>query len=171
MDGNDPVCLDTGKGPDRKWLIKVLYRDADKGTVLRILDAGPQIMGQVKRLHEDTENFGDVSKYDVIIVRGPKDSRPLYTVQATGTADHPQPLSQEEIQLVKDSSDPQSDNFIDVDKMCEPWTAERIQAVLDGEDPRQTAQMSKPAAVTTATNTATDESEGGEVEGFFELEL
>lgn len=141
LDGNDPVCISTGKGPQLKWLIKVLFRNPDGDTQLKILDAGSQIMGQIKRLHEDVETFGDVSKYDIVIVKGPKGANPLYTVQATGTAQHPQPLTKEEIQMVKDSADPQSDGYIDVDRMCEAWTAERIQAVLDGKDPREAAQV------------------------------
>lgn len=154
LDGNDPVCLRTGKGPQLKWLIKVLYRDPDAGTVLRLLDAGPQIMGQIKTLHEDTENFGDVSKYDIIIVKNPKEQRPLYSVQAVGSANHPQELSKEEVQAVTDSGDPQSDTFIDVERLCQPWSAERIQAILEGVDPREAAMLdsnkgpSKPAVDT-----------------------
>ena len=171
LDGNDPVCIKSGKPPQLKWLIKVLYRDPNVGTVLRILDAGPQIMGQIKTFHEDTEDFGDVSKYDIIIVKNPKEQRPLYSVQATGQAAHPQALSKEELQSVTDSGDPQSDNFIDVDKMCQPWPKVRIQAILDGMDPREAALL-VPDAPTASTDTSTTETSSDDDDNsFMDLEL
>jgi hypothetical protein len=140
LDGNDPICIEMGKGPQVKWYIKVLYRDPKEGTVLRLLDAGPQIVAQIKKLHNDKANFGNVGKYDVIVLKGPKGANPLYMVQATGNEKQPQPLSNAEVQLVKDSSDPKSPNFIDLEKMCRPWTADEILAVVQGKKSKDETQ-------------------------------
>lgn len=145
---NDPVCIEQNKHPQLKWLVKVLYRDPEKPgePVVRVLDAGSQIMGQIKRLHEDKKRFGNVSKYDIVINRGPKDARPLYTVQALGNERNPSPLTPEEKEAVLASGD--SDNkekYINITKMCEPWTAERILAVMNEEDPNQTKKTEEAA--------------------------
>jgi hypothetical protein len=136
LDGTDPICLQENKGPQLKWLLKVLYRDPQKGTQLKVLDAGTQIMAQIQRLHKDKENFGNVSKYDIILTRGPKNARPLYTVQATGSEKFAQPMTAEEVQMVKDSGNPDSKGcFVNIEKMCEPWSAQRIMSVINEEDP------------------------------------
>jgi len=139
LDGTDPVCIQENKGPQLKWLIKVLFRDPEKKTtVLKILDAGSQIMAQIKSLHEDKENFGDITKYDIIITKGPKNSKqPTYLVQALGSEKNPQSFTSEEVKMVKESSNSQSDKFVDVEKMCQPWTAERILAVINEESPEK----------------------------------
>lgn len=147
MDGSDPICLEQNKHPQLKWLVKVLFRDPERPgePIVKVLDAGSQIMGQIKRLHEDKKRFGNVSKYDIVINRGPKDARPLYTVQALGSERNPTPLTPDEKQAVLASSDPESDKFINIAKMCEPWTAERILAVINEEDPN------RPKTATSAT--------------------
>lgn len=143
LDGTDPVCIAENKGPQLKWLILVLYRDSEKGSVVRVLDAGSQIMSQIKRLHEDKKRFGNISKYDIVITRGPKTQRPLYTVQALGSERNPTPLTDEEKKMVLAARDSESDSYIDIEKMCQPWTAERILAVINEEDPSKPAP--KPA--------------------------
>lgn len=131
MQGNDPICLETGKAPQVKWLVKVLYQFEGKSE-LRLLDAGPQIMQQIKALHEDEKNFGNVSKYDIIITKGKKGSTPLYTVKPTGNAMNPQDLTATQKQLVRDSSDPNSESFVDIALLCRPWTTEQILGVIEG---------------------------------------
>ena len=68
LNGTDPVCLEQNKHPQLKWLVKVLHRDGSDEPKVRLLDAGSQIMGQIKRLHEDTKRFGDVRAYDILIL-------------------------------------------------------------------------------------------------------
>jgi len=137
LDGTDPVCLKENKGPQLKWLVRVLFRDpAKKTTSLKILDAGSQIMAQIKTLHEDKENFGNITKYDIIITKGPKNSKsPTYVVQPLGSEKNPQLLSQEEIKMVKDSANKEDkEHFIDIEKLCQPWTAERILNIINEVD-------------------------------------
>lgn len=168
MDGSDPICIEQNKHPQLKWLVKVLYRDPEGNgePKVRVLDAGSQIMGQIKRLHEDKKRFGNVSKYDIVINRGPKDARPLYTVQALGKESNPEPLTPEEKQAVLASGDPeQKDKFINIAKMCEPWTAERILSVINEEDPNK-PQTAK-AATTQEDDLFSDESE----KDFLDLDL
>ena len=139
LDGTDPVCLKENKGPQLKWLIKVLFRDpVKKTTSLKILDAGSQVMAQIKTLHEDKENFGNISKYDVLIIKGPKNSKsPTYTVQALGSEKSPQALTPDEIKSVKDSANKDTEHFIDVEKLCQPWTAERIMNIINEVDTKK----------------------------------
>jgi len=152
LDGNDPICIDQGKGPQIKWLFKVLFRDPKEGTVLRLLDAGPQIVAQIKKLHNDKENFGTVSKYDIIISKGAKGANPLYTIQATGNEKSPQPLTQDELKLVKESSDKNSDKFVDVEKMCKPWTAQQILDAMSGKKSDDKAAVPATAGVSSGDN-------------------
>jgi len=142
LDGTDPVCLKDNKGPQLKWLVKVLFRDpAKKTTALKLLDAGSQIMAQIKTLHEDKENFGNITKYDIIITRGPKSSKqPMYLVQPLGSEKSPQALTAEEIKMVKDSANKEDkEHFVDIEKLCQPWTAERIMNIINevGNDKTQ----------------------------------
>lgn len=134
LDGNDPIVLEMGKGPQNKWLVKVLFRNPEtKKTELALLDAGQQIISQIKQLHE-SPNYGPVHKYDVIIRKGKPKSNPLYTVNALMTPDGQKPLTDEEKKLVKESKDPQSTNYVDVDALTRPWTAEEILAVIEGTE-------------------------------------
>lgn len=127
-DGNCPVCVDQGKGPQSKWLLKVLYR-SENGTVLRVLDAGSQILGQIRDLHKNPK-FGNVSKYDIEIVRGDRNQNPLYRVLPLGTAAKGDPLTDDEKKLVKASGDSDSDSFINMKDLCKPTSREKINEVL-----------------------------------------
>jgi len=147
LDGTDPVCLKENKGPQLKWLFKVLFRDpVKKTTSLKILDAGSQVMGQIKTLHDDKENFGNVKYYDVLIIKGPKNSKaPTYTVQALGSEKSPQALTPEEIKMVKDSAIEGSETFIDMKKFCQAWTAERIMNVINEVDTKKVSEKNIPS--------------------------
>jgi len=127
-DGNCPVCVDQGKGPQAKWLLKVIYR-SENGPVLRILDAGQQILSQIRDLHRNPK-FGNVSKYDIQITRGERNQNPLYRVLPLGTAENGTPLTDEEKRMIKESSDPDSDNYIDMKKLCQPSSREEINRIL-----------------------------------------
>lgn len=132
-DSTDPIVADQGKGPQKKWLLKVLHLNGDGGgPELKILDAGRQILSQIKALHTDEENFGNVSKYDIIIKKGQKGENPLYTVQALGSASSPRPLNEVEKELITESNNENSDQFIDLARLTQPWTAERILEVVNG---------------------------------------
>jgi hypothetical protein len=149
LDGNDPICIDQGKGPQMKWLFKVLYRDPKEGTTLRLLDAGPQIVAQIKKLHNNKENFGNVSKYDIIISKGAKGANPLYTIQATGNEKNAQNLTQDELKLVRESSDKTSDKFVDIEKMCKPWTAQQILDAMSGKKSEDKTVVSTTVSAST----------------------
>jgi hypothetical protein len=127
-DGKCPVCVSTGKGPQFKWLLKVLFR-TPQGSVLRLLDAGAQILGQIRDLHKDPE-FGSVAKYDIKIIRGQRNANPLYRVLPLGSAKDPKPLTEEEKKIVKDSSEVGSESYVDMVKFCQPSTLEQINEVL-----------------------------------------
>jgi hypothetical protein len=150
LDGTDPVCLKENKGPQLKWLFKVLFRDpVKKTTSLKILDAGSQVMAQIKTLHEDKENFGNISKYDILVIKGPKNSKsPTYTVQALGSEKAPQALTPEEIKMVKDSAVEGNETFIDMKKFCQSWTAERIMNIINEVDTKKApeAAATQPVA-------------------------
>jgi len=122
------VCNDFGKGPQHKYLLKVIHRTAT-GSQLCLLDAGQQILKGILDLHND-ETYGNVSKYDIKIKKGPRNTNPLYHVLPVGSAQNPVPLTEEEKQMVRDSKNPESEKYIDIDRMCEPSTQERVNKAL-----------------------------------------
>lgn len=142
-DATDPIVADQGKGPQMKWLFKVLHLNTESGNPeMKILDAGRQIVSQIKQLHDDADNFGNVSKYDILVTKGPKGANPLYTVQAIGSEAAPRELNAVEKQLIVESRDENSDNFINLERLATPWSAERILEVINGTE----GSTAKPAS-------------------------
>jgi len=160
-DATDPIIAQ-GKGPQKKWLIKVIHLNDESGSPqMKILDAGSQILSQIKQLHKDKENFGNVSKYDLIITKGAKGANPLYTVKPTGSEKNSRPLIKEEKEMIKASSDKDSDSFIDLSKLTTPWTADRINEVINGEDQKKEEEKSE--------DSSTDEFDFDKDDDFMEL--
>ena len=68
---------DAGFRKQPKWLIKVLDR---KDNEFKLLEVGSQIYNGIKALYNNAK-WGKVTSYDISIMRGPKGSQPLYSVQ------------------------------------------------------------------------------------------
>lgn len=143
-----PVCEDTGKGPQTKWFVKVLHKEEDGSKSVKVLDAGAQIFGQLRALHDDDE-WGPVHNYDVKIIRGKKGSNPLYKVNPC----KPSAFTEDEKDLLRKAKDVNDSGYIDLVSMCEPWSIEKINKVLHGEDdsptpPKEVNNFEEPEAST-----------------------
>lgn len=126
---NCPVTLETGKAPQVKWMVKILHKNNDGSLIgVKVLDAGPQIMGQLRALKADP-NWGSLTEYDVSIVKGRKGTNPLYKINPIPKS----PFTEEEKTALRKSMDSQSDNFIDLNKLTEPWTPEKIKERMYGK--------------------------------------
>lgn len=140
---NCPVCLESNKGPQARWLLLVLHR-ADKGNEPKLLDCSTQIFGQLKALANHSK-WGDLRHYDVTITRGRKGANPLYNV-------NPNPkeaITTEEKEMLKTYMQEGSEKYIDIGSLCIPWTVERIDEILsgntsEGTTEKENSKSSKP---------------------------
>ena len=89
-----PVCKRGQDGDKAKavWLTIVLSRKDNK---VKILEIGSQIFAGIKKLVNNPK-WGSVAEYDLNINRGPKDSKPLYTVMPSPRT----PLTTEEKKML-----------------------------------------------------------------------
>ncbi len=141
---NCPACVDEGKGPQARWLLLVLYRSSDKGNEVKILDCSTQIFGQLKAL-KNHEKWGDLRTFDVTVTRGRKGQNPLYNVNP----DPKEELTGDEKKLLKQYMKEDSEKFIDLQGLCKPWSRDRLNEVLTGEE----SDKSKDSAEALPANT------------------
>lgn len=113
-----PACAD-GNNPRQKYMIRVIDRETDE---VKVVDAGVQIVGQLKALVDDPE-WGKLSDYDVKVIRGKKNTQPLYTVNPCPK----KALTADEKAKIKEAI-PNTD----LAKLSTPSTAEEVKAVLEG---------------------------------------
>ena len=127
-----PVCKTGTKESKAKahWLFKIIDRDdsaKEKKVVVKVLDCGSQISNAIADYNKN-KTWGPVSGYDLTIKRGPKGRNPLYTVSPNPK----QPLTEEEKNAVRATMDAESAVYIDLKKIGNPWTPEKINAVING---------------------------------------
>lgn len=106
-----------GEKIQTRWYVGAVNRKTNRAEILEI---GQQILNQIKALADDPD-WGKPINYDIDIVRGPKDSQPLYNV----VSKPPKPLSEEDQALIKAFLE-----TTDLEKMTVPPTAEEVAARL-----------------------------------------
>lgn len=154
-----PICkLGTRESKAKPhWLFKIIDRieSAKEGKpVVKVLDCGNQILTAISDLNRD-KNWGSVAHYDLTIKRGPKGRNPLYTI-------HPCPkvaLTEDEKNAVRATSQAESVTFIDLSKIGNPWTAEKINSVINGTPGSNIPKAKTGAAATSDSFDDLDELE------------
>lgn len=106
-----------GEKVQTRWLLGVINR---KSGATEILEIGSQIYNGIKN-HINDAAWGDPRNYDLNIKRGKPGENPLYTVVARP----PTPLTDEDQALVAEF-----EKSTDLKKLCQPPTAEEVQARL-----------------------------------------
>lgn len=111
-----PVCLrgQDGDKPTARWLIKFLNRKEGR---VQLLEISSQVLGGIKTLVDDKENWGPCSEYDVNIKRGNPGAQPLYTVIPGRRA----PLTVDEKRMLSEFND-----RVDISKFITPPTPEVV---------------------------------------------
>lgn len=127
-----PICKAGTKESKAKphWLFKVISRlESDKQgkVVVNVLDCGSQILTAIADYNKDP-NWGSIIQYDITIKRGQKGKNPLYTVHPLPKV----PLTAEEKEAIKATIAEESETYIDLQKIGQPWSAERINGVVSG---------------------------------------
>lgn len=126
-----------GTSSQTRYYIKVLDRSDGQ---IKVLDIGTQIFKQIVDLHLDDE-WGHSKHYDITIKKGAKGDNPLYSV-IPGVK---KPLSDDESELVRASSDPSDEAFIDLESRCKPLSADVINKILTGQDVEPKARAGRTA--------------------------
>lgn len=126
-----------GTSSQARYYIKVLDRSDGQ---IKVLDIGTQIFKQIVDLHLDDE-WGHSKHYDITIKKGAKGDNPLYSV-IPGVK---KPLSEDEAELVRASSDPTDESFIDLESRCKPLSADVINKILTGQDLEPKARAGRTA--------------------------
>ena len=145
LDENCPVFIEktksicAGAQADARYYLKAIDR-ADG--VLKVLDVGKQILNAIGGLIENPD-WGHCKGFDVTIKKGKKGDMPLYTIE-------PSPhkaLTNEDLEMIKNSEDPDSEDFIDLEARIQPLTAEVAGKILRGPDTNSSKSnfKSKPA--------------------------
>lgn len=126
-----------GTSSQTRYYIKVLDRSDGQ---IKVLDIGTQIFKQIVDLHLD-EEWGHSKHYDISIKKGAKGDNPLYSV-IPGVK---KPLTDDEAELVRASSDPSDEAFIDLESRCKPLSADVINKILTGQDSEPKARAGRTA--------------------------
>jgi hypothetical protein len=109
------------------YLFKAIERSSGEVKVLRVSEQ----VAQALKEYATSDEWGDLTQYDIKIVRRPKGTNPLYLVQAQP----PKPITTEEQALVEGSN-------IDLEKFARPAKVETIEKFI------QERKGKKPAAKT-----------------------
>jgi len=108
---------DAGFKRKATWMVKVLDRKTD---TFKILEVGSQIYNGIRSLYNNTK-WGKVTDYDISIMRGPKGSQPLYSVQ---------PNPKEKIDPSLKGRFVEFSSRVDVSKMTKPAEAAKVCELL-----------------------------------------
>lgn len=103
--------------PRPYYYLEVIERKSGKVKCLRIPKA---VATTLNTNYINDKHWGSLTKYDICIVKGDKNSNPLYKVSAVP----PTPLSVEDEELVKQST-------INLDKVSQPATPEKVKEFID----------------------------------------
>tara|TARA_B100000579_G_C22832476_1_gene856789 strand:+ start:1346 stop:1963 length:618 start_codon:yes stop_codon:yes gene_type:complete len=117
---------DAGFRRQTRWIVKVLDRGDDS---FKVLEVGSQIYNGIRALFNNPK-WGKVTDYDLSIVRGPKGSQPLYSVQ---------PNPKEKIDPALKGKFVEFNSRVDISKMTKPAEAATVCELL-GWDASQFTQ-------------------------------
>jgi len=120
---------DAGFRKQPKWLIKVLDR---KDNEFKLLEVGSQIYNGIKALYNNTK-WGKVTSYDISLMRGPKGSQPLYSVQ---------PNPKEAIDASLKSKFIEFNNRVDMSKVTKPAEVAAVCEMLNWDPKPFTSETS-----------------------------
>ena len=98
---------DAGFKRQTRWIVKVLDRKDD---TFKVLEVGSQIYNGIRGLFNNPK-WGKVTDYDISIMRGPKGSQPLYSVQ---------PNPKEKIDPALKGKFTEFNSRVDISKMTRP---------------------------------------------------
>lgn len=163
-----PLCRSATKPEEEakpRFYNTVIDRKDANNPVVKVIDMGTQIFGQIQQLDED-DDWGSVEEYDINIKRGPKGSNPLYNA----TPKKPAELTNKDKALIKAAGE-----NIDLAKLTAPSTIKAIEAILSGkavadsfadeDDDSPPAKSSAPAQKKEKKEAATDK----DVDDFFDV--
>lgn len=124
-----PCC--TAVPPVAKQL-RIFMKVVDKMGTIRVLEFGPQIWSQIKRLvaelkAEDPNAL--ITQRDLIITKGPKGQSPLYNVKLAKSNPHPTPSEQLRAQAIEEAV---SKDVLDLAEIIKPWSIARINEMIYG---------------------------------------
>ena len=125
---------DAGFKRKATWIVKVLDRKTD---TFKVLEVGSQIYNGIRSLYNNPK-WGKVTDYDISIMRGPKGSQPLYSVQ---------PNPKEKIDPSLKGKFVEFSSRVDVSKMTKPAEAATVCELL-GWDTSQFAQQTSADSFT-----------------------
>lgn len=117
------VCK--GQCGDSKYYLRV-YNYTNNA--VEVLDFGPQIKNQLAELVK-SEDWGDITTYDIKIKKGKKGENPLYSVNGV-PASIGKPLKSEEKKVVAAAENPEDDTYIDLSVRAKPMSESQIRAIL-----------------------------------------
>lgn len=145
--GSCPLC-ETGDKAKPRWLLGVISR---KTGTFKILDVSWAVFSQIKKLAQNTQRWGDPTKYDInIVVDRNGGATGYYSVQPLPK----EPLSAED-QKIKDNVD-----LDDMKRRVTPPTPEQVKQRLDKINGVTTDSSNKNVSstkVTQAVNLSDDE--------------
>lgn len=108
---------DAGFKRQTRWIVKVLDR---KDETFKVLEVGSQIYNGIRGLFNNPK-WGKVTDYDVSIMRGPKGSQPLYSVQ---------PNPKEKIDPTLKGKFTEFNSRVDISKMTRPAETSNVCELL-----------------------------------------
>ena len=108
---------DAGFKAQTKWAVRVFDRDSNS---FKVLEFGTQILNGIRTLHSN-KRWGNVTSYDITVIRGPKGQNPLYSVA-------PNPKEKLESSTMEEFS--QFCESVDMDRVVRPTAAEKVCEVM-----------------------------------------
>lgn len=112
--------------------LRIFMKVVDKIGVMRILEFGPQIWTQIKRLVAELKAEDQnalITQRDIIINKGPKGTSPLYNVKLAKV--NPNPTSAEKLRSQAIDEAVEKD-ALDLAEVIKPWSIGRINEVVYG---------------------------------------
>lgn len=108
---------DAGFKAQTKWAVKVLDRASNS---FKILEFGSQILNGIRTLHSN-KRWGNVTNYDITVIRGPKGSNPLYSVT-------PNPKEELDSDLI--SQFQEFNETVDMDRIVRPTSPDKVCEIM-----------------------------------------
>lgn len=132
-----PVCIKgtvdkNGNRIDAPKQARIFMKVVDKMGTIRILEFGPQIHNQIKRIVADLkaeEPNALITQRDLIINKGPKGSSPLYNVKMVKPSAHPTAQEGLRTQAIEEAV---AKDTLDLTEIIKPWAIARINEAIYG---------------------------------------
>lgn len=126
---------DAGFKKKATWMVRVLDR---KDESFKLLEVGSQIYNGIRALYNNPK-WGKVTDYDISIIRGPKGSQPLYSVQ---------PNPKEKIDPSLKGKFVEFTSRVDVEKMTKPSDTQYVCEIMGWQASQFVSQASSPDSFT-----------------------